>query len=72
MVDVLNDSSIEVQWGPPARSNGVLTHYIVEVFNQLTGFNFSSTINALDAEVVIFSELSRLCNQKITSHDYKY
>ena len=60
MVNVINDSSIEVQWGPPVRSNGILTHYSIEVFNQLTGLNFSSQVNALDAEVFIVSGLGML------------
>ena len=60
MVDVINDSSIEIQWGPPAHSNGILTHYSIEVFNKLTGFNFSSRVNALDAGVFIVSGLSML------------
>ena len=60
MVDVINDSSIEIQWGPPARSNGILTHYSIEVFNQLTGFNFSSQVDILDADVIIVSGLSML------------
>ena len=60
MVDVINDSSIEIQWGPPARPNGILTHYSIEVFNQLTGFNFSCEVNALDAEVFIVGGLSML------------
>ena len=60
MVDVINDSSIEIQWGPPVRSNGILTHYSIEVFNRLTGFNFFSKVNALDAEVFIVTSLSML------------
>ena len=60
MVDVINDSSIEIQWGPPVRSNGILTHYSIEVFNKLTEFSFSSQVNALDAEVFIVNGLSML------------
>ena len=59
MVDVLSDSSIQVQWGPPAWSNGILTHYTVIVFNQLTGYTFSSQVNPMDTEVVTVQNLSK-------------
>ena len=59
MVDVVSDSSIQVQWGPPARSNGILTHYTVNVFNQLTGYIFSSQVNPMDTEVITVQNLSK-------------
>lgn len=60
VVDVISDSRIQVQWGPPVRSNGILTYYSIAVLNQQTGFNFSSQINALAAEVITVSGLSML------------
>ena len=60
VVDIISDNSIQVQWGPPARANGILTHYTVTVFNQETGFDFSSQINASDAEVITVTGLSML------------
>ena len=58
IVNVISESSILVQWGPPERSNGILTHYTVVVFNQRTGFNFTSRVNALDANVITVTGLS--------------
>ena len=63
MVDVISDSHIQVQWGPPARANGILTHYTIVVFNQQTAFNFSSQVAASAAEVIIVPGLSMLHNQ---------
>ena len=59
MVDVLSDTTIQVQWGPPALSNGILIHYTVIVYNQLTGYIFSSQINPVDAEVITVQDLSK-------------
>ena len=64
VVDVISDSRIQVQWGPPARSNGILTYYTITVFNQQTGFNFSSQINASAAEVITVGGLSMFRIQK--------
>ena len=64
MVDVLSDTSIQVQWGPPAQSNGILIHYTIIVFNQLTGYIFSSQVNPMDAEVVTVQSLSMQPNNK--------
>ena len=63
VVDVISNSSIQVQWGPPARTNGILTHYTITVFNQETGFDFSSQINASDADVITVNGLSMLSIQ---------
>ena len=60
MVDVVSDNNIQVQWGPPARANGILTHYTVTVINQETGFDFSTRVNASAAEVVAVPGLSTL------------
>ena len=58
IVDVISESSILVQWGPPEYSNGILTHYTVVVFNQLTEFNFTSRVDVLDANVITVTGLS--------------
>ena len=58
IVDVINDSSIEVQWGPPTNTYGILTHYTISVYNELTEFNFSSRVNASDATVIPITGLS--------------
>ena len=58
MVDVISDSSIQVQWGPPERSNGILTYYVVAVFNQLTEYHYSIHVNASDADVIVVHGLS--------------
>ena len=58
MIYVINDSTVQVQWGPPARSNGILTNYSIVVSNQLTAFNFSSQVNASDAKMVTVTGLS--------------
>ena len=52
VVDVIPDDSIILLWDPPTRPNGILTYYDVIVFNELTGFNFSTTIPALDEHEV--------------------
>jgi hypothetical protein len=52
VVDAISDSSIQVQWGPPARANGILTHYTITVFSRETGFDFSVQVNSLAAEVI--------------------
>lgn len=59
MVDVLSDTSIQVQWGPPLQSNGILIHYTVVVFNQQTGYIFSTQVNPMDAEVITVQDLSK-------------
>ena len=59
MVHIINDSTVQVQWGPPARSNGILTNYTIVVSNQLTAFNFSSQVNASDALMVTVTGLSK-------------
>ena len=66
MVDVITDSSIQVQWGPPARANGILTHYTVIVFNQETGFDFSTEVNTSAAEVITVPGLRMLNIQPLT------
>ena len=58
MVHIINDSTVQVQWGPPARSNGILTSYTIVVSNRLTAFNFSSQVNASDAQMVTVTGLS--------------
>ena len=60
MVDVISDSSIQVQWGPPTRANGILTHYTVAIFNQETGFDFSVQVNSSAAEVLTIPGLRML------------
>ena len=59
-VDIISDSSIQVQWGPPARANGILTHYTVIVFNRETGFDFSTEVNTSAAEVITVPGLRML------------
>ena len=66
MVDVISDSSIQVQWGPPARANGILTHYTVTVFNRETGFDFSAQVNTSAAEVITVPGLRMLTIQPPT------
>ena len=66
MVDVITDSSIQVQWGPPAQANGILTHYTVIVFNQETGFDFSTEVNTSAAEVITVPGLRMLNIQPLT------
>lgn len=63
MVDALSDTSIQVQWGPPARSNGILIHYTIIVLNQLNGYTFSSQVSPMDAEVVTVQNLSMQPNR---------
>ena len=58
IIDVISDTSIQVQWGPPTQSNGILTHYTVVVFNELTSFNFSTQIDVSDADVLTVTGLS--------------
>ena len=58
MVDVISDTSIQVQWGPPTQSNGILTHYTVVVFNELTSFNSSTQVDVSDADVLTVTGLS--------------
>ena len=60
MVDAISDSSIQVQWGPPARANGILTDYTITVFNRETEFDFSTQVNASVAEVITVGGLSML------------
>ena len=55
MVDVNSDTSIQVQWGPPTQSNGILTHYTVVVFNKLTSFNSSTQVDISDADVLLIN-----------------
>ena len=69
MVDVINDSSIEVQWGPPARSNGILTHYTIDVFSLVSEFNFSSIVDASSVTEITISGLSTLFISKILVHE---
>ena len=61
VVDVTSDTSIHVQWSPPARANGILTYYTVVVFNTLTGYNFSSQVDSIEGEVETISGLSMSC-----------
>ena len=68
MVDVINDSTIKVQWSPPARSNGILTHYIVDVFSLVSEFNFSSIVDASSVTEITVSGLSTLLISKILVH----
>ena len=60
MVDVISDSSIQVQWGPPTQANGILTHYTVAIFNQETGFDFSVQVDSSAAEVLTIPGLRML------------
>ena len=60
MVDIISDSSIQVQWGPPIQANGILTHYTVAIFNQETGFDFSVQVNSSAAEVLTIPGLRML------------
>ena len=60
IVDVISNSIIQIQWGPPERPNGILTFYTIVVVNQQTGFIFTSEVDATDAEVVIVDGLSML------------
>ena len=62
MVDVISDTSIQVQWGPPTQSNGILTHYTVVVFNELTSFNSSTQVDVSDADVLTVTGLSTYYN----------
>ena len=62
IVDVISDTSIQVQWGPPTQSNGILTHYTVVVFNELTSFNISTQIDVSDADVLTITGLSTYYN----------
>ena len=57
-VDAISDSSIQVQWGPPHRANGILTHYTITILNRETWFDFSTQVNALAAEVITATGLS--------------
>lgn len=53
-IDVISTTTILVRWGPPARANGILTYYSVIVFNEITGYNFSSQVDTMgDSEVTI-------------------
>jgi hypothetical protein len=63
VVDVISNSSIQVQWGPPARANGILTHYIITVFSHETEFDFSAEVNSSAAEVITISGLRMLITQ---------
>ena len=58
MVHIINDSTVQVQWGPPARLNGVLTNYTIVVSNLVNGSNFSSQVDASDAQMVTITGLS--------------
>ena len=69
IVDVISNSIIQIQWGPPERPNGILTFYTIVVVNQQTGFIFTSEVDATDAEVVIVDGLSMLqlwCTESCT------
>ena len=59
VVDVISDASIVVLWDPPSRPNGIFTHYDVIMFNELSGFNFSTAIPAWDDHEVIVTGLSK-------------
>ena len=48
VIDVISNEIIDVQWDPPSQPNGILTQYTIIVFNEMTGFNFSTTIPASD------------------------
>ena len=60
VVDVISESSILVQWSPPARANGILTNYTVVVFNKITGYNFSSQVDAMSNGEITIPGLSML------------
>ena len=62
-VDVISDSNILVQWDPPARANGILIYYTIVVFNNLTGYIFSSQVDSMDEEEASISGLSMSCIQ---------
>ena len=62
IIDVISDTSIQVQWGPPTQSNGILTHYTVVVFNELTSFNSSTQVDVSDADVLTVTGLSMYYN----------
>ena len=62
IVDVISDTSIQVQWGPPTQSNGILTNYTVVVFNELTSFNSSTQVDVSDADVLTITGLSTYYN----------
>ena len=66
VIDVVSDSSILVRWDPPARANGILTYYIVVVFNKLTGYNSSSQVDSTVDEEVSISGLSMSCIRNVT------
>lgn len=51
VASAISDTSVYMQWDPPARANGVLTNYTVVVFNVLTGYNFSTQVS--EEEVTI-------------------
>ena len=54
VIDVISNEIIDVLWDPPTRPHGILTHYTIIVFNEMTGFNFSTMVSASDyAEATI-------------------
>ena len=48
VIDAVSNEVIDVLWDPPTRPNGILTHYTIIVFNEMTEFNFSTTVPASD------------------------
>ena len=59
MAYVTSNVSINVQWDPPARPNGILTHYNVVVYNERIGFNTSREILSLERQEVAIGGLCK-------------
>ena len=62
VVDVISDEIIDVLWDPPTRPNGILTYYTIIVFNEMTGFNFSTTVPASDYTETTVTGLRKIHN----------
>ena len=59
VISVISNDSIFVQWDPPLRPNGILTYYDIVVFNDLTGFNFSTKIHSSNGRDVAVTGLRK-------------
>lgn len=59
VIEVLSNTSIYILWDPPTRPNGILIYYNITVFNEMSGFNFSTEIPAFEEHEVIVTGLRK-------------
>ena len=59
-ISAISNSSILVQWDPPAHPNGILIYYDVIVFNILTNFNESVQISVSETQEMTVTAMGTL------------